>query len=58
MKRSVLERLLMLGREEYRDNERSVLERLLMLGREEYLDSEEECAGKTADVREGRVSRQ
>ena len=37
---------------------RSMLERLLMLGREEYLDIEEECAGKTAGVREGRVSRQ
>ena len=37
--------------------ERSVLERVLMLGREEYLDNEEEYAGKTADVREGRVSR-
>ena len=37
---------------------RSVLERLLMLRREEYLDNEEECAGKTSDVEEGRVSRQ
>ena len=37
---------------------RSVLERLLVLGREEYLDNEEECAGKTAGVEEGRVSRQ
>ena len=37
---------------------RSVLERLLMVRREEYLDNIEECAGKTADVREGRVSRQ
>ena len=35
-----------------------MLERLLMLGMEEYRDNGEECAGKSADVREGRVSRQ